>query len=209
MIRLLLAEDHAIVRSGLKQIFALQPDVTVAGEAINGSEVLERLRWELFDVLLLDLNMPGISGADLITRVRVHQPDLPILVLSMHNEAQVASRMLKAGANGYITKDCEPPLLLAAIRKVAARGNFIAPEIAEKLVFGATSAAHDLPHHRLSDRELEVFRLLTTGLGVNDIGRQLAISGKTVSTHKTRLLEKLNATSVADLMRYAMANHLL
>lgn len=209
MIRLLLADDHAIVRSGLKHIFALQPDVAVVGEAVNGSEVLERLRLEPFDVLLLDLNMPGISGADLITRVRAHQPDLPILVLSMHNEAQVASRMLKAGANGYITKDCEPHVLLAAIRKVAARGNFIAPEIAEKMVFDATSTTHALPHQRLSDRELEVFRLLTTGLCVNHIAKQLAISGKTVSTHKTRLLEKLNATSVADLMRYAMAHHLL
>lgn len=169
------------MRSGLKHIFALQPDVAVVGEAVNGSEVLERLRLEPFDVLLL----------------------------SMHNEAQVASRMLKAGANGYITKGCEPHVLLATIRKVAARGNFIAPEIAEKMVFDATSTTHALPHQRLSDRELEVFRLLTTGLCVNHIAKQLAISGKTVSTHKTRLLEKLNATSVADLMRYAMTHHLL
>lgn len=208
MIRLLLADDHAIVRSGLKQIFALQPDLAVAAEATNGSEVLERLRGEPFDVLLLDLNMPGISGADLITRVRAHQPDLPILVLSMHNEAQVASRALKAGANGYITKDCEPDVLLAAIRKVATHGRYISPEIAEKLVFDATSPVHALPHHRLSDRELEVFRLLSSGLGVNDIATQLTISNKTVSTHKTRLMEKLNATSVADLVRYALAHNL-
>jgi DNA-binding NarL/FixJ family response regulator len=119
---MLLADDHAIVRSGLKQIFALQPDVAVLGEAVNGKEVLERLRQEPFDLLLLDLNMPGISGVDLIVRVKVHQPDLPILVLSMHNESQVAARVLKAGASGYITKDCEPEVLLAAIRKVAARG---------------------------------------------------------------------------------------
>ena len=209
MIRLLLADDHAIVRSGLKQIFALQPDVAVAAEAVNGGEVLARLHLEPFDVLLLDLTMPGISGADLITRVRAHHPDLAILVLSMHNEPQVAARVLKAGANGYITKDCEPEVLLAAIRKVAAHGKYIAPEIAEKIVFEATSPVHELPHHRLSDRELEVFRLLTAGRGVTDIAAQLAISSKTVSTHKIRMLEKLQLTSVADLMRYAMAHDLL
>lgn len=209
MIRVLLADDHAIVRSGLIQIFSVHPDVMVAGEAVNGSEVLERLRLEPFDVLLLDLNMPGISGADLITRVRAHQPDLPILVLSMHNEPQVAARMLKAGANGYITKDCEPAVLLAALRKVAAHGRYIAPDIAEKMAFDSAAPSHGLPHHRLSDRELEVFRLLTTGLGVNEIAEQLAISGKTVSTHKSRLFEKLNTANVADLMRYAMAHHLL
>ncbi len=209
MIRLLLADDHAIVRGGLRQIFAMQTDIAVAGEAVNGSEVLAHLRREPFDLLLLDLNMPGISGSDLITRVKAHQPDLPILVLSMHNEPQVAARVLKAGAHGYITKDCEPDVLLAAIRKVAAHGKYIAPEIAEKLVFDATSATHAQPHHRLSDRELEVFRLLITGLGVNDIANQLAISSKTVSTHKTRMMEKLNFNNLADLMRYAMAHNLL
>ncbi len=209
MIRLLLADDHAIVRSGLKQIFALHPDVVVAGEAVNGSEVLEQLCREPFDLLLLDLNMPGINGSDLIRRVRAHQPDFPILVLTMHNEPQVAARMLKAGASGYITKDCEPEVLLAALRKVAAHGKYISPEIAEKMVFDVACEAPALPHHRLSDRELEVFRLLITGLGVNDIAAQLAISGKTVSTHKTRMMEKLNANTLADLMRYAMAHALL
>jgi DNA-binding NarL/FixJ family response regulator len=206
---MLLADDHAIVRSGLKQIFALQPDVAVLGEAVNGKEVLERLRQEPFDLLLLDLNMPGISGVDLIVRVKVHQPDLPILVLSMHNESQVAARVLKAGASGYITKDCEPEVLLAAIRKVAARGKYIAPEIAEKMAFDATSAGNTLPHHWLSNREMEVFRLLIAGQGVSDIANQLVISSKTVSTHKTRMLEKLKLTGLADLMRYAMAHDLL
>jgi DNA-binding NarL/FixJ family response regulator len=209
LIRLLLADDHAIVRSGLKQIFALQPDVAVLGEAVNGKEVLERLRQEPFDLLLLDLNMPGISGVDLIVRVKAHQPDLPILVLSMHNESHVAARVLKAGASGYITKDCEPEVLLAAIRKVAARGKYIAPEIAEKMAFDATSAGNTLPHHWLSNREMEVFRLLIAGQGVSDIANQLVISSKTVSTHKTRMLEKLKLTGLADLMRYAMAHDLL
>jgi DNA-binding NarL/FixJ family response regulator len=209
MIRLLLADDHAIVRSGLKQIFALQADLAVQGEASNGGEVLELLRCDAFDLLLLDLNMPGVSGVDLITRAKAHQPDLPILVLSMHNESQVAARALKAGANGYITKDCEPDVLLAAIRKVAARGKYIAPAIAEQMAFDATSDESALPHHWLSNREWDVFRLLTRGLCVGDIASELVISSKTVSTHKIRMYEKLKLTSVADLMRYAMAHDLL
>lgn len=209
MIRLVIADDHAIVRGGLKQIFALIPDFEVVGEATNGSEVLACLRQAPFDLLLLDMNMAGISGSDLITRVKAHQPDLPILVLSMHNEPQVAARALKAGACGYITKDCEPEILMAAIRKVAARGKYIDPELAEKMVFDVTSTAARPLHSQLSGREREVFRLLTTGQGVNDIANQLAISNKTVSTHKVRLMEKLNLTSMADLMRYAMQHDLL
>lgn len=209
MIRLLVADDHAIVRSGLKQIFALVPDFDVVGEAVNGGEVLERLRQLPFDLLLLDMNMPGISGVDLIQRVKAHRADMPILVLSMHNEPQVAARVLKAGADGYITKDCEPDILMAAIRKVAARGRYIAPELAEKMVFDASATAQGLPHSLLSERELEVFRLLTTGRGVSEIATQLAISNKTVSTHKARLMEKMNIASMADLMRYALQNDLL
>lgn len=204
MIRLLIADDHAIVRGGLKQIFALVPDFQVVGEAVNGGEVLECVRQEPVDLLLLDLNMPGISGADLIARVKAHKADLPILVLSMHNEPQVAARMLKAGASGYITKDCEPAILLAAIRKVAAKGKYIDPDLAEKMVFDATSTAQRAPHNQLSDRELEVFRLLAAGQSVTDIATQLSISGKTVSTHKVRLMEKMSFSSMADLMRYAM-----
>lgn len=209
MIRLLVADDHAIVRSGLKQIFALVPDFDVVGEAVNGGEVLERLRQLPFDLLLLDMNMPGISGVDLIQRVKAHRADMPILVLSMHNEPQVAARVLKAGADGYITKDCEPDILMAAIRKVAARGRYIAPELAEKMVFDASATAQGLPHSLLSERELEVFRLLTTGRGVSEIATQLAISNKTVSTHKVRLMEKMKLSNMAELMRYAMQHELL
>jgi DNA-binding NarL/FixJ family response regulator len=209
MIRLLIADDHAIVRSGLRQIFALAPDLEVVGEAVNGAEVLERVRKDSFDLLLLDLNMPGISGADLITRVKAHRADLPILVLSMHNESQVAARMLKAGASGYITKDCEPDILLAAIRKVASHGRYIAPDIAEKMVFDVASAEPNPSHDLLSDRELEVFRLLILGRSVNEIAAQLVISNKTVSTHKARLMEKMQLNTMADLMRYAMQHNLL
>jgi DNA-binding NarL/FixJ family response regulator len=209
MIRVLIADDHAIVRAGLKQLFALAPDLQVAGEAANGAEVLEQLSRCPIDLLLLDLNMPGLNGASLLARVKARHPELPVLVFSMHNEPQVAASMLKAGANGYITKDCEPEVLLAAMHKVARHGNYLDPGIAEKMAFDATSSSQRPPHTYLSQRELEVLRLLTTGLGVNDIAAQLSISGKTVSTHKARLMEKLNLSSMADLMRYAMQHGLL
>jgi len=209
MIKLLIADDHAIVRGGLKQLFALAPDIQVAGEAANGADVLACLRQQTVDLLLLDLNMPGISGTDLITRVKAHYADLPILVFSMHNEPLVATRALKAGASGYITKDCEPGILLAAVRKVAAHGKYIDPGIAERMAFEATSNAESPPHTLLSDRELQVFHLLAAGQSVNAIAAQLTISNKTVSTHKVRLLEKLKLTSVAELVRYAMQHDLL
>lgn len=209
MIRLLVADDHAIVRSGLKQVFSLAPDLEVVGEAINGSEVLAFLRQQIPDLLLLDINMPGLSGPDLIARVKAHWADLPILVLSMHNEVQVAARVLKAGANGYVTKDSEMDVLLGAIRRVAGGGKFIAPELAEKLVFDMSITSEKPAYMTLSDRELEVFRLLVAGKGVNDIAEQLCISNKTVSTHKTRLMEKLNLSGVAELTRYAMQHGLL
>lgn len=209
MIRLVIAEDHAIVRGGLKQMFAMVPDFEVVGEAVNGGEVLDCLRQNEFDLLLLDINMPGISGADLIARVKAQKAPLPILVLSMHNESQVAARMLKAGANGYITKDSEPALLVEAIRKVAGGGKYILPELAEQMVFDNATPSDRLPHTLLSNRELDVFRLLVTGRGVNDIAEQLCISNKTVSTHKVRLLEKMNVTAVADLVRYAIQHDLM
>lgn len=209
MIRLMISDDHAILRGGLRQLLSLAPDIEVQAEAGDGAQVLEELRRALPDLLLLDINMPGLSGPDLIARIKSHWPDLPILVLSMHNEAQVAARALKAGASGYVTKDSEMDVLLTAIRKVAGGGKFIVPELAEKLVFDVSLGSDRLPHQALSDRELEVFRLLVAGQGVNEIAEQLCISNKTVSTHKTRLLEKLNLGSTAELVRYAMQHGLL
>jgi DNA-binding NarL/FixJ family response regulator len=208
MIRLLVADDHAIVRSGLKQIFAMAADLAVIAEASSGAEVLAELLKHEPDVLLLDMNMPGISGPDLIARIRSQRASLPILVLSMHNETQLASRALRAGASGYVTKDCEPEVLLSGIRKVASGGKFIAPDIAERMAFDRNSPSDGPPHNRLSDRELEVFFLLVTGLGVNEIAEKIAISNKTVSTHKVRLMQKLNVTSLAELVRYAFEHQL-
>ena len=209
MIRLMLADDHAIVRSGLKQLLSLAPDLRVVGEAVDGASVLDALRAQLPDLVLLDINMPGLSGPDLIARIRSHWPALPVLVLSMHNEPQVAARVLKAGASGYVTKDSEMDVLLIAIRRVAGGGRFIAPALAERLVFDVSLSSDQLPHSLLSERELEVLKLLVAGKGVNDIATQLCISNKTVSTHKTRLLEKLNLASTAELVRYALQHGLL
>jgi DNA-binding NarL/FixJ family response regulator len=209
MIRLLIADDHAIVRDGLKRIFSAESDLQVAGEAVNGDGVLVWLARGGFDLFLLDLNIPGLSGADLIARIKAHANACPVLVLSMHNEPSVAARMLKAGADGYITKDCESDDLVSAIRTVAAHGKYIAPEIASKLALEMTSVLAGAPHRLLSERELQVLRLLIAGNGLNDIAAQLSISNKTVSTHKTRVLEKLGINNMADLMRYAMQHHLL
>jgi DNA-binding NarL/FixJ family response regulator len=204
MIRLLIADDHAIMRWGLKQIFALIPDIELAAEAANGAEVLQQLRDGVFDLLLLDMNMPGISGVDLIGRIKLCRAALPILVFTMHNEPQVATRAIKAGASGYITKDSDPERLVEAIRKVSAGGKYIDPAIAEQVVFATTFQNPDFPHTQLSEREFEVFRMLVAGNCVNEIAAKLCISNKTISTHKVHLMEKMNLGNVADLVRYAM-----
>jgi DNA-binding NarL/FixJ family response regulator len=209
VIRLVIAEDHAIVRSGLKQIFATTTDLRVVGEAVDGSAVLDCFRKLEFDLLLLDLNMPGLSGSDLIARLKDQYPQKPILVLSMHNTVQVATRALKAGANGYCTKDSEPEVLLEAIRKVAHGGKYLTPDLAEQMVFAPLDHGDTLPHTKLSDRELQVFALLVKGVSVNDIADQLHISNKTVSTHKVRLMEKLNTPTIADLILYAVNHQLM
>lgn len=210
MIRLLIADDHAIVRGGVKQILALTLDIELAGEATNGAEVLQQLQQGVFDLVLLDLNMPGVSGVDLIARIRLSRANLPILVFTMHNETQVATRVLKAGAAGYITKDSDPERLLAAIRRVSAGGKYLDPVLAEQMAFEATAPNRCLlPHELLSDREFDVFRRLLAGNGVNEIAEQLSISNKTVSTHKVHLMEKMNLGSVAELVRYAVQHGLI
>jgi DNA-binding NarL/FixJ family response regulator len=210
MMHLLLADDHALVREGLKQLFALTTDIRVAAEATNGAQVIEAIRSQRFDVVLLDLTMPGISGPDLITRLRGQEGAPPILVLSMHNEPQIARRALAAGASGYLTKDSNPEVLLGAVRRVAAGGRFLDPVLAEAMAFEQPLASRDRPpHESLSDRELQVFNLLARGMGVNDIAQQLAISNKTVSTHKARLMEKLNLATTTDIVRYAISYGLM
>jgi DNA-binding NarL/FixJ family response regulator len=204
MIRTLIADDHAIVIGGLKQLLAQVDDIEVAGEANNGHQVMEALRQSRFDLVLLDMNMPGPSGIDLIARICSHDPDLPILVLSMHNEVQVARAAFKAGAAGYLTKDTEPEVLMAAIRKTAAGGRFIDPSFVDQLVLDAGAAGLDTAHDRLSAREFHVLNLLASGKSIGEIADDLGLSKKTVSTHKARLMEKMNFSSNADLVRYAV-----
>jgi len=209
MVRLLIADDHTIMREGLKRLFALAQDVEVVGEAENGAQLLDRLRDDGIDLLLLDMSMPGISGEDLIARIHAHYPALPILVLSMHNETQIAQRALRAGARGYLTKDRDPETLLAAIHRVAAGQRFIDPGLAEQMALEASGVGQCADHAALSDREFQVLRLIAAGLSVNAIADQLAISNKTVSTHKTRMMEKMGFSSNADIVRYALVHHLV
>lgn len=208
MIRIIIADDHAIVRSGLKQLFTLTMDIEVVGEAEDASQLLCFLAHTKPDVILLDLNMPGLGGIDMISSLRQQYPVLPILVLSMHNELQIVSRALKVGASGYLTKDNDPETLLLAIRKVATGNRFIDPRLAEKLVFEFEGSDQNKPHEKLTKREFQILTLLGSGMSVNDISRKLAISNKTVSTHKARLCEKLQLSNNAELIRYYDAHGL-
>jgi DNA-binding NarL/FixJ family response regulator len=209
MIRLVIADDHTIVREGLKQLLSAASDLSVVGEAQNGHEVLARVRELDFDVLLLDMSMPGKSGTELIKQVHAEKPKLRILVLSMHEEEQYAVRAIKAGASGYLTKESASAQLVSAIRKVAGGGAFITSSVAEQLALGAMPDAAGPPHSALSDREFQVFRAIVAGKTVTDIADELNLSVKTVSTHKARILEKMSMHSAADLVRYAIRHKLV
>lgn len=209
MFRILIADDHAIVRKGLRQLLSLVQDLEVVGEADNGWDVIDKARTGGFDVLLLDMTMPGPSGVELVKRVRAENPSVPILVLTMHGESQVAGRVIKAGAAGYLTKGSEPENLITAIRQVAAGGHYIDPTLAEQMVFDAHHALADVPHQKLSEREYQIFLMLAKGQGINDIAQELHLSAKTVSTHKFRLMQKLNLDTVSSLVRYALKHQLV
>jgi DNA-binding NarL/FixJ family response regulator len=209
MTRVLLADDHAIVRAGLKELLTATGDITVVGEATNGQEVLAAVREGGFDVLVLDMSMPGRSGIELIKLVKAEQPKLRVLVLSMHSEQQYAVRAVKAGASGYLTKESAADELVAAIHRVAGGGAYITPETAERLVLDSSSGAQGPVHSRLSDREFEVFRMIVAGRSVTDIAAELKLSVKTISTHKARILEKMEFSSQAELVRYAVEHGLV
>ena len=192
------------MRDGLKRILAATTDLQVTGEAASGDEALALVKANDYDVVMLDMSMPGLAGIDLIKRLRLEKPKLRILVLSMHGESQYAARALKAGAAGYLSKDSAAEVLLGALRKIAAGGVHIGEAAAASLL----QTNDRLPHEALSDREFEVMRLLVEGLGPTEIGERLHLSVKTVSTHKTRILEKLNVGSTAELVRYALEHRL-
>jgi two-component system, NarL family, invasion response regulator UvrY len=208
MIDILLADDHTIVRKGLKQLLEDAKDFDVAGEAADGFEVLAKIRERDWGVLVLDLSMPGKSGVELIKQIKSEKPALPILVLTMHQEDQYAVRALRAGASGYLTKESAPELLVTAIRKVAAGGKYVSPTLAEKLVDEIGGGDRAL-HEALSDREFEIMRLIALGKSLTAIGEDLHISVKTVSTYRTRIIEKTGLRTNAELTQYMINNGLL
>lgn len=208
MIRVVIADDHTILREGLRQLLSRAADIEVAGEAADGHEALERVRAGGFDVLLLDMSMPGKSGIELIKQIRAERPRLRMLILSMHEETQYAVRAIRAGAAGYVTKDRAMTELVGAIRKVAAGGAHVSADVAQALALAAMPDARTDPHERLSDREFEVFELLARGVSVTDIATRLHLSSKTVSTHKARLMDKLGIDNPAELVRYALRHGL-
>jgi DNA-binding NarL/FixJ family response regulator len=204
MIRIVIADDHAIVREGLKRIVSSADDLRVVGEAADGTEVMQQVREADFDVLVLDLSMPGRSGMELIKLVRAEKSKLRILVLSMHQELQYAVRAIKSGASGYLTKESAPAQLEQAIRKIAAGGAFISAEVAEQLALSAMPGSASAPHESLSNREFEVFRLIAAGVSVTDIAARLKLSVKTISTHKANLMQKMGLQNQSELIRYAI-----
>ncbi len=209
MIKILIADDHPVVREGLRQILARSSDMTVGGEALNGQEVLEKIAAEEWDVLVLDIGMPGRDGLEVLKDVHREQPDLPVLVLSMYPEEQVAIRALKAGAAGYMNKETAPKELVNAIKKIYDGGKYVSTALAEKLASSLDAHAKAEPHESLSDREFQVFRLLASGKEVNEIAEELFISVKTVRTYRDRIHEKLNLKNDVELARYAMKYGLL
>lgn len=208
MTKILIVDDHKIMREGLKQILAAHADISVVGEAQNGQEALTAIANIPMDMVLLDMSMPGTNGIELIKRIKQSNPDVAILVLSMHQEDQFAVRALKAGAAGYLTKDSAPDLLVSAIRRVAAGGRHISRTLAERLAYEIDPYKETSPVEQLSDREFQIYRMLSEGKKINDIAEELSLSPKTVSTHKHRIMEKLNFNNNAEMFQYALSNQL-
>lgn len=207
-IEVLLADDHTIIRHGLKQILADTEDISVEGEAANGNDVLQQVRERNWGAVVLDISMPGRSGLDLIKLLKDEKPGLPILILSMHQEEQYALRALHAGASGYLTKESDSDVLISAIRRVAGGGVHVSDKVAELMVRDISPSGDAMPHTLLSDREYEVFNMLASGLGLTEIATRLSLSVKTISTHKTHILDKMKLANTAELIRYAITHQL-
>lgn len=208
-VRVLVVDDHTIVREGLKRILADAPDLRVAGEAASGTEAIKLVREGSWDVMLLDISLPGANGLEVLRAVKEHAPKLPVLVLTMYPEDQYAVRMLKGGAAGYLTKEGAPAQLVTAIRKVAGGGKYVSGEVAEKLAWEIERGKKSATHEDLSNREFEILRLIASGKTVSQIAEQLHLSVKTVSTYRMRLLMKLNMKSNAELTHYAIKSGLV
>jgi len=209
MLKVHIADDHAVVRRGLKQILDETSDIVVSGEATNSREVLEQVTAQRWDVLVLDITMPGRSGLDILKEIKALAPKLPVLVLSMHSEDQFASRVLKAGAAGYLPKESAPEELVKAIRKVCGGGRYISSAQAEKLVYMFEPGGDKLPHETLSNREYEVLRRIASGRTVTEIAAEVKLSVKTISTYRSRILDKMRMQNSAELTHYAIKNGLV
>jgi len=209
MIKILIADDHTIVREGLKQILAETSDIAVSGEASNGQEALKKARSQHYDVILLDISLPGISGLDVLKQIKSLKPDLPVLMLSMYPEEQYAVRTLRAGASGYLTKESASFELIRAIREVAKGKKYITISLAEKIAVSWEICGDRPLHEALSDREYQVLCLIASGKTVKEISRMLSLSDKTVSTHRSRLLKKMDMRNSAQLILYAIKHKLI
>ncbi len=209
MLRILVADDHPIIRRGLRQTIAETSDMVVADEASNGWEVLSKVRATQYDVVLLDISMPGSSGVDIVRQLKNERPRLPVLILSIHPEEQYAVRALRAGASGYLTKESAPEELIAAIRKVSTSGKYVSSSLAERLASDLESGDEQLPHRTLSDREYQVMCMIALGKTVTEIAEGLSLSVKTISTYRSRILEKMKMKNNAELTYYAVKNRLV
>lgn len=208
-IKIIIADDHAVVRKGLIQIIDETPDLLVIDEAEDGFQALEKIRSGNPDVVLLDINMPGKSGWDVMLQLKSEQPKLPVIVLSIAPEEEYAVNFFKAGASGYLTKSSAPEDLIAAIRKVAGGGKFVSPALAEKLADSLNDDTLKLPHETLSPREFQVMNLIASGKTVSEIAAELAVSVPTISTYRARILEKMDVKTNAQLTHYVFKNKLL
>ena len=208
MINIIIVDDHAVVRSGIKHILLERPDIKVVAEARNGSEAMKHLRENSADIVLLDISMPDKSGIEVLKNIRSQHPDVSVLILTMHPEEQYAIRALKGGAAGYITKDSAPSELISAVLKISSGKRYISASLAEKLAGMLDISTERAPHEMLSDRELEVLLLIASGRSMTEIADSLNLSIKTVSTYKSRILLKMNLKSTADIIRYAIKNNL-
>jgi DNA-binding NarL/FixJ family response regulator len=209
VINVLVADDHAVVRRGLRQILAETADISVGGEAATAQDVLSLVRERRFSVVVLDISLPGGSGLDLLAEIRRERPTLPVLILTVHSEDQYAIRAIKAGAAGFLTKETAPDKLIEAVRKVASGGRFVSAELAETLASVLAGDSAGSPHERLSNREFEILKMLASGKTVSEVAVTLALSVKTVSTHRTRILKKMGMRTNAELTTYAVRRGLV
>ncbi len=209
MIKVLITDDHAVVRKGLKQIIDETPGMLAADEASSGNEALEKIRKNDYDVVLLDISMQGKSGLDTLKELKLERPNLPVLILTIYPEEQYAVRVLKAGASGYLTKESAPEELVTAIKKVSEGGRYISPSLAEKLAFKIGADTDIDPHERLSDREYQVMCMIASGKPVTDIADEMSLSVKTISTYRSRILEKMGMKNNSELTHYAIKQELV